>query len=280
MPTTYAHWAFGRDCLNRMPGQLQEIVTKHRDIYDFGVHGPDILFYYLPNPKVDKLGIKMHMTSASVVFSNFKKSFDRFKDKDEMLAYILGYLTHFTLDSECHTYVEAKRKHSNITHNRVEAQWDRHQMLIDGKTPNLVDRAESLKPSKANAKVISYFYPYKEKEVLKYLKYQKAIVTLSNAISPRKEKAYRYVLNKLKQYSYADIFIGFEEFEECKDSNLRLDKLRKKALNRFPKLLKELLAYLYEDRKLGKYFENNFEDRKNEKVDILPYEEELNYIVK
>lgn len=280
MPTTYAHWAFGRDCIKLMPAELQNIIHEHRDIYDLAVHGPDILFYDLANKEVANYGTEKHGLSGAKFFSDAKESFKRFKEKDEMLAYIIGFLTHFTLDSTCHTYVETKRKYNNITHNCVESQWDRHNIVLDNRVPNLVDRSESLKPNKNNARIISYFYPFDAKEILKSCKMQVRIIKLTNAISPIKEKAFRKVLTKLKYYDYADLFLGTEELDVCKDSNLRLDKLRIKALKLFPKLLKNMLAYLNDEKELIKYFENNFDVNPNEIVPVLPLEEEYDYIVK
>lgn len=280
MPTTYAHWAFGRDCIELMPKDLQNIIREHRDIYDLAVHGPDILFYDLSNKAVTKCGVNIHHTSGFKIFAKAKESYKRFKDKDKMLTYIAGFLTHYTLDSTCHTYVETKRKHANITHNCVEGQWDRHVMELDGRVPNLVDRSESLKPSKDNAKIISYFYPFNQKAILKTCKWQVRIIRLVNSISPIKEKYFRKALTKLELNNYADLFMGQDELDVCKDSNLRLDKLRAKALKLYPKLLKNVLAYINDESELIKYFENDLEDRKDEIVPVLPIEEEIDYIVK
>lgn len=279
MPTTYAHWAFGRDCIELMPKDIQNIIHEHRDIYDLALHGPDILFYDMKDKKVNAIGYEIHRISAKTFFENAKKSYKRFKDKDEMLVYMIGYLTHFTLDSTCHTYVETKRKHANVTHNCIEGQWDRHVIILDGREPNLVDRAESLKPNKANARIISYFYPFDEKVILRSCKWQVRIIKLVNSISPIREKWFRKVLTKFKLYDYADLFMGQEEYEVCQDSNLRLDKLRAKALSLYPKLLRSLLAYLNNDKELIKYFENNLNDRSDNFAPVLSVDEEINYIV-
>ena len=45
MPTTYTHWRFGQECIDVLPDELKKIVNDHRDLYDIGVHGPDIFFY-------------------------------------------------------------------------------------------------------------------------------------------------------------------------------------------------------------------------------------------
>ena len=46
MPSTYAHRRFGADVLERLPAELQEKIAPYRELYDIGLHGPDLLFYY------------------------------------------------------------------------------------------------------------------------------------------------------------------------------------------------------------------------------------------
>ena len=48
MPTTYTHHRFGSECLAALPEELREAVQRYRGLYDTGVHGPDIFFYYRP----------------------------------------------------------------------------------------------------------------------------------------------------------------------------------------------------------------------------------------
>ena len=51
MPTTYAHYKFGNEVISALPRPLQSSIENHRELFDIGVHGPDILFYYQPIKK-------------------------------------------------------------------------------------------------------------------------------------------------------------------------------------------------------------------------------------
>ena len=42
MPSTYAHRRFGADVLERLPAELQEKIAPYRELYDIGLHGPDL----------------------------------------------------------------------------------------------------------------------------------------------------------------------------------------------------------------------------------------------
>ena len=46
MPSTYAHRRFGADVLVQLPRELREKITPYRPLYDMGLHGPDLMFYY------------------------------------------------------------------------------------------------------------------------------------------------------------------------------------------------------------------------------------------
>ena len=118
MPTTYAHYIFGDEVLNILPQEYQNIIKRHRNIYDFGVHGPDIFFYYhgYKSNDVTKFGMTMHFEPAKIFFARAKEVYKTHEEKEMMMAYILGFLTHFTFDSFAHSYIERKSE-LQISHN-------------------------------------------------------------------------------------------------------------------------------------------------------------------
>ena len=46
MPTTYAHYKFGEEVIGALPRLLRSAIENNRELFDLGVHGPDLLFYY------------------------------------------------------------------------------------------------------------------------------------------------------------------------------------------------------------------------------------------
>ena len=69
MPTTYAHDLFGKEVYKRLPSDMKALIRRHGDLYRIGLHGPDILFYYMvsKNP-VTQFGIEMHHEKARAFF--------------------------------------------------------------------------------------------------------------------------------------------------------------------------------------------------------------------
>lgn len=48
MPSTYAHYRLGQEVLDNLTGGIKSTILNHKELYDIGLHGPDILFYYKP----------------------------------------------------------------------------------------------------------------------------------------------------------------------------------------------------------------------------------------
>lgn len=92
MPSTYAHRRFGADVLQQLPAALQDQIGKNRALFDVGLHGPDLLFYYhaaKSNP-VSALGNAMHEQPGRVFFERARGVVRQAKDRDAALAYALG----------------------------------------------------------------------------------------------------------------------------------------------------------------------------------------------
>ena len=126
MPSTYAHRRFGADVLALLPDGLRQTLEQHRELYDMGLHGPDLMFYYkaLQTNPVNRLGNAMHEEKGEVFFTRARAVVEHAADKDAALAYALGFVCHFALDSTCHPYVEAYVRESGVSHCEIETEFD------------------------------------------------------------------------------------------------------------------------------------------------------------
>ena len=285
MPTTYAHWRFGDKCIETLPDNLQTIIKNNRAIFDYGVHGPDIFFYYncLKHNKINEMGEKMHNTSFKDILAEFKLNYLKNKnDNEAKLAYILGFTCHFTLDSYCHGYIEIKDEKASVSHNKIESQFDRYLMIKDGLNPVLNSRTFSLKPDKKMAKDISELFDNVSKEdVYKTLRDQKKYLFILHDWN----KVKRFILSRgmdaVGAKAFKDLLITNKDEKACIDSNLRLDKYFDMAVKHYPILAKNVYEYLEENIKLPEYFNHNFSYKENYKeIPVLNLEDEKKYIVK
>jgi len=44
MPSTYAHYIFGQQIRGRLSGYERKVIDKYPELFNIGLHGPDILF--------------------------------------------------------------------------------------------------------------------------------------------------------------------------------------------------------------------------------------------
>lgn len=160
MPSTYAHYRMGQEVIKQVSVPAHDIIMKHKQLYDIGLHGPDILFYYHPlvtNP-VNAIGYGLHERSGKYFFGKAAEIIETASDKEAALAYIYGFICHFALDSTCHGYIDEKIAQSGVSHTEIEVEFDRSLMIEDGKDPVRQDLTKHIVPSMENASVIAPFF--------------------------------------------------------------------------------------------------------------------------
>ena len=283
MPTTYAHWRFGDKCIRMLPDDLQNIILNNRAIFDYGVHGPDIFFYYncLKHNEVNRYGSAMHDIPYKDTLAQIKENFKKTENKDMALSYLLGFTCHFTLDSYCHGFIEKVDETMPYSHGIIESQFDRYLLIKDGFNPVTKSVTDMFHPDEKMAKVISgLFNKFDEDIIYKTLKDQKLYLNLLKDNSDIKRFFLTTAMDIAKVPSFKDLLITKENVEELKPINIRLNKYFDMALKHYPVLADSLIGYLSDKNELNTYFKHNFsfkEDYRN--LEILPLDEELKYKV-
>lgn len=160
MPSTYAHYCFGQEVLSVLPLELLPIVQRHHPLYDIGLHGPDILFYYHPlgTNRINAQGYQLHGRIAEHFFRRGLEVAEKSEDPEPYLAYLIGFVCHFALDSECHGYIEYKIRHSGITHTELETEFDRMLLASRNLDPMETSLTQHIAPREGDAELISRFF--------------------------------------------------------------------------------------------------------------------------
>ena len=103
MPDTTAHHYFGQQVFKALPADVQALLSAHKSVFDLGLQGPDLLFYYKPflNNQIRELGVQIHWHSAR---GRMAAAAARLRERadDAALCYLLGYACHHALDSAFH----------------------------------------------------------------------------------------------------------------------------------------------------------------------------------
>ena len=262
MPSTYAHRRFGANVLDHLPAPLQEKLEAHRELYDIGLHGPDLLFYYkaLQSNPVNRLGNAMHEQPGTVFFERARGVVNKAKNRDAALAYALGFVCHFALDSTCHPFVEQFTRESGVTHCEIETEFDNMLLRRDGYDPLTFFTASHIQPSRIWANVVAPFYEgVTVNEVYQAMTGMVFVHKMLLASNPVKRWV---VLTGMKVLGKYDGMHGLvanpQPNPQCTESNRKLDALYAKALPLAERLILEYVAKLDTDEPLDAAYDHTF----------------------
>lgn len=99
MPTTYTHYRFGHDVMRRLNPRYHQVIESYQELFDAGLHGPDLLFYYhaLSGNDVIRLGNQLHRETGRSFFEHAGEIV-KMGTSGAHIAYVFGFLCHFALD--------------------------------------------------------------------------------------------------------------------------------------------------------------------------------------
>ena len=262
MPSTYAHRRFGADVLVQLPRELREKITPFRPLNYMGLHGPDLMFYYraLQSNPVNRLGNAMHEQPGRVFFTRARGVVITARNKNAALAYALGVVCHFALDSTCHPFVEQFTRESGVTHCEIETEFDNMLLRRDGYDPLTFFTASHIHPSAANARVIAPFYKdISEQTALESLKGMILVHKVLQASNPVKRWV---VLTGMKVLGKYDGMHGLvanpQPNPQCAESGKQLDALYQSAIPLAVRLINEYVAGLDTDAPLDAAYQHTF----------------------
>ena len=258
MPSTYAHRHFGADVLQQLPAALQDQIGKNRALFDVGLHGPDLLFYYhaaKSNP-VSALGNAMHEQPGRVFFERARGVVRQAKDRDAALAYALGFVCHFALDSTCHPYVEAYTRQSGVSHCEIETEFDDMLLRRDGHDPKSFFTASHIRPTAENARVIAPFYEgVTVDETLAAMKGMITVHHLLQAANPVKRWVVLTGMRVAGKYEFMHGLVANPQPNpKCVQSSQQLEELYKTAVPLAVRLIEEYA----ENKPLGAEYQHTF----------------------
>lgn len=263
MPTSYAHYKFGQEVKARISGEAAEIIGEYSQLFHLGLHGPDLLFYYnaLKKNKVNTTGFGLHEYSGKYVFERAAKVIREHNMSRAHIAYIFGFLCHYSLDVSCHGCVNAFDATGIAGHLEIEAEMDREMLVRDGKDPLSTILTGHLVASRENAEVIKDFFPgITTEEIEKTIK--DMIFYLNFLVAPGKIKRWLFV-NALKlvgKYEeFGGLMIHLEKNHDCDETVERLLDLYEDAKGLAIKLIQEYFMYLQGESELDEVYKYSFD---------------------
>lgn len=256
MPATYAHYRFGSQMLQLMPADISRTAKRYRRLYDVGLHGPDIFFFYRPGlpGKTRVLGHKFHIQSGKEFFGRVCRGL-RLEPSEAACAYLYGTLCHYALDAASHPYVEAQCQDGLLTHARLETEFDAFLLDKDGKrTSDQRDLSRHIRLTKGESQIVARFYPGAEvKQVHSSVKSMAAIRKLLALPEGDPRQLLTKTMGAVSQ-EFARMVIGPEPDIRCQAHLKPLLQCYEQAVEKFPSMLSQLGAHLTYNAPLGEEF--------------------------
>jgi hypothetical protein len=260
MPANYAHYRFGAAMLGAMPGDIRRTADRFRRLYDAGLHGPDIFFYYNPlrRTEIGSLGRRIHRQPGRELFGRICRNL-RLEPSREMEAYLYGLLCHYVLDSACHPFIVEQERQGLAEHIELETEFDRFLLDMDGKIPaENQDISPHMRLNTEEFWAVARCYPgVTERAVGTCLRHM-MLATKALAI---RSKGGRELLKKgmgLANWEYRGFVMTDGPNPRCSKLDGPLYECYRRAEERFPALLMELSAHLAYNAPLGADFSATF----------------------
>lgn len=262
MPASYTHYSFGQEVYNRLPKELQKVIHINEDVYNIGLNGPDILFYYKPLRKnsINTLGHSMHKEEAYKFFNVAKEHIVEHENQVGII-YILGFICHFILDSNCHPFIAEAMKESGLSHNEIEAELDGRNMRINNQSQQLVNAGNHISATWENARIIAKFYEQvNEQQIYRSLKSVRVYNQLLLCQNSFKRTVIKGVLSKVKGgESFSHMIINVVPNPKCKEILNKLVELYENSIDEAVQIVEEYYEGIKSDAPISKRFNRNFE---------------------
>ena len=204
MPATYAHGVYGKNVLNVLDEKTKALIQKYRNLYDIGCSGPDILFFYRPLKfnAIRKLGDDIHHVPARDFFMRARTLIRTSSNPDAALVYVLGFINHFVLDSECHPKVSQDERDTGVTHSEIESELDALLMREDGLDPIRTRACDHIVFNHQDCKIIAPFFGLTPNEIKESMNTMKLFLNFFVAPSEIKRKFIFGVMKKVNMYDH------------------------------------------------------------------------------
>ena len=261
MPTTYAHDLFGKMVYHRLDPEIQEKIKKYQTTYQIGLHGPDILFYVRPFHKnrFNQMAHRLHREEAAGFFERGRELYQK-TGNEEILAYLLGFICHFMLDSTCHPYISEYMKKTGARHDEIETEFDRALMVRTGKDPFHYQPGSVIRIEKNSVDAISEVIEgMSHKDIVRALMGSKFYTRLPICDSEKKRKIKLAVARILFMYRLADgRIIRGEPKDICLESTQHLTQLFLQTVPEAAAMINEYYKQRNGSDRLNVRFDRNY----------------------
>lgn len=260
MPSNYAHYRFGVAALAAIPKEARKPISRFRRLYDVGLHGPDLFFYYNPlmSTRVGRLGASFHGQTGQEFFTRICRGL-RLEPTEAGIAYLCGALGHYCLDSACHPFINRMVEECPATHVQIETEFDRFLLEKDGKLPPHTQAiVKHLRLTPGECATVAQCYPGAAAGNIRRCVNNMAFCgkLLAAPEGPRRD-ALKAALGRMGEAAGGMLMTAAPD-PQCSHLDGELLALYDQALARYPMLLAQVQDLLRKSIPLGEDFHSNF----------------------
>ncbi|WP_461205375.1 zinc dependent phospholipase C family protein [Clostridium sp. DL1XJH146] len=185
MADNLTHFFFAEDMLNKLyDSDLAHIINSRKHLFFLGAMGPDVFFFSGMNPlskseNILKLAKAMHREKTGDFLNNgieFLKKMDNSSEEyKDLLAYLVGFICHYSSDRFVHPYVYWAQLNNvyTVKGEKVEIRHVELEGIIDsilsnerlGKDSKYINGNKYIKDKKEIPNIIKEFLVYSSKSI-------------------------------------------------------------------------------------------------------------------
>ena len=255
MPGTYAHYRFGQAALAMLSDKQQRTARRFRQLFDMGLHGPDIFYYTDPLGLASngKMGKRFHNMTGVDFFAHVVRAL-KLKPSEGAMAYFYGLVAHYALDSISHPFVSR-----NVTAERspiqIMTEFDRYLLVIDGKKPPcLYDPSRHISLTEGECQTVAAMYPGISPAQVQSCVKNMARCARGIALEQGPGRDVKLALLNLTAKETAQRVIGLRPNRNCAGLNASQLRLFELAQKRYAALMEQLQIHMRKNTPLGTDF--------------------------
>lgn len=255
MPANYALHRFGAEALRTLPEKQQRPIQRFRRLYNGGLHGADLFFYFRP----------MMQTPVGELYNTYNGMTGRefFTQACELLkqnpsegatACLYGLLGNYCLATQLSDLF--RKEGGSCSRTELEVELDRYLLSLDGKTPaHTQDVTPSLKMTRGECVTMSLFFP-PVTAANTYSAYSSMVFWTRRMAA--KKRGFVQTLLKAAKGTFRDQMMPDHANHKCLHLDGAMADCCSRALELYPEMARQLTEFREKGTPLGDLFAPTF----------------------
>lgn len=257
MPANYAFHRFGADALRRLPEKQQRPIQRFRRLYNGGLHGADLFFYFNPMMQTP-VGDLYHTYGSMTGQEFFTQACETLKQNPSEggTACLYGLLAGYCLSSRLSPLFREAMAAGNVSRTELEVELDRYLLCLDGKTPaHTQDESADMKMTRGECVTLSQFFPPATAENT-FSAYRSMIFWIRRMAA--KKRGFVRTLLKAAREDFRDQLMPDHANHKCLHLDSAMADCCHQALEMYPEMARQLTQYRENGTPLGDLFSPTF----------------------